>query len=164
MCLFFYWLVINEGGIMTIIKEGDKVSILFEAKLETGEVVLKTEEEKPLEITVGDGIIPKSLENALIDMKSGESKTMKLEPTEAFGPRIEDLVIELPKDGFGPEACLEVGSKVSINSSEGKEFFGIIMEIKDEKISVDFNHPLAGKSLVCTITIVSVIMEQSKNI
>ena len=144
---------------MTIIKEGDKVNILFEAKLKTGEIVLKTEEEKPLEITVGEGIIPKSLEDALINMKSGESKTMTLEPIEAFGPRIQDLIIELPKDGFGPEACLELGSKVSINSTEGKKFFGIIMEIKDEIITVDFNHPLAGKSLVCTVKVVSIIME-----
>jgi len=120
---------------------------------------LKTEEEKPLEITVGEGIIPKSLEDALINMKSGESKTMTLEPIEAFGPRIQDLIIELPKDGFGSEACLELGSKVSINSTEGKKFFGIIMEIKDEIITVDFNHPLAGKSLVCTVKVVSIVME-----
>ncbi len=164
MCFFFYWWKLKEGETMTIVKEGYKVNILFEAKLKTGEIVLKTEEEKPLEVTVGEGILPKSIENALIDMKLGESKTMTLESTEAFGPRIENLVIDLPKDGFGSDACLEVGSKVSINSSEEKKFVGIIMEIKGENISVDFNHPLAGKSLVITVTVVSVIMEQSKNI
>jgi peptidylprolyl isomerase len=141
---------------MAVVKEGIKVSILFEAKLETGEIVLKTEEEHPLEVTVGEGIIPKSIEKALIDMKAGETKTMTLEPTEAFGPRLEDLVIDLPKDGFGPDCDLEVGSKVSMNSSDGKKFTGTVTEIKDENITVDFNHPLAGKNLVFTVTVVSV--------
>ncbi len=89
-------------------------------------------------------------------MKIGESKTITLEPTEAFGPRLEDLVIDLPKDGFGPNTNLEVGSRVSINSSEGKKFNGTVMGIKEEKITVDFNHPLAGKNLVFTVTVVSV--------
>ena len=141
---------------MTIVKEGYKVSILFEAKLETGEIVLKTEEEKPLDVTIGEGTIPESIESALVDMKAGESKTITLEPTEAFGPRLDDLVIDLPKDGFGSDTNLEVGSKVSMNSPEGKKFTGTVMEIKDENITVDFNHPLAGKSLVFTVTIVSV--------
>ncbi len=141
---------------MTVIKEGIKVNILYEVKLETGEIVLKTEEEKPLDVTIGEGTIPKSIESALVDMKAGESKTITLEPTEAFGPRLDDLVIDLPKDGFGSDTNLEVGSKVSMNSPEGKKFTGTVMEIKDENITVDFNHPLAGKSLVFTVTIVSV--------
>jgi len=58
---------------MTVIKEGIKVNILLEAKLETGEIVLKTEEGQPLEVVVGDGNIPKSIENFLIDMKDGET-------------------------------------------------------------------------------------------
>ena len=142
---------------MTIVKEGYKVSILFEAKLETGEIVLKTEEEKPIEITVGEGTIPKSIENALIDMKAGETKTLTLEPVEAFGPRIENLVVDLPKDGFKPDANLEIGSKVSMSSSEGKNYTGTITDIKNENITVDFNHPLAGKNLVFTVTLVSIM-------
>ena len=81
---------------MTIVKEGIKVCILFEAKLETGETVLKTDDERPLEVTVGEGAIPKSIEKALVNMKKGESKTINLEPTEAFGPRLEDLVVDFP--------------------------------------------------------------------
>lgn len=141
---------------MAVVKEGIKISILFEAKLETGEIYLKTEEEHPLEVTVGEGIIPKSIEKALIDMKAGETKTITLEPTEAFGPRLKDLVIDLPKNGFGADCDLEVGSKVSMNSADGTNFIGIITEIKDENLTVDFNHPLAGKNLVFTVTVVSV--------
>lgn len=142
---------------MTVIKEGVKVNILFEAKLETGEIVLKTEEEQPLEIVVGDGNIPKSVENGLIDMKEGETKTVALEPAEAFGPKMDNLIIDLPKEGFDTQVELEVGSRVSMNSPEGKTFTGTILDVKEEKISVDFNHPLAGKSLIFTVTIVSIV-------
>lgn len=141
---------------MTIVKEGYKVNILFEAKLETGETVLKTEEGQPLEVIVGEGAIPKSIEEALIDMKAGETKTIKLEPIEAFGPKLDDLIIDLPKDGFGPDANLGVGEKVSMNSPDRKKFIGTVTEIKDENITVDFNHLLAGKNLVFTVTVVSI--------
>ncbi len=142
---------------MTVIKEGVKVNILFEAKLETGEIVLKTEEEQPLEVVVGDGNIPKSIEKILIDMKEGETKTITLEPTEAFGPKRDELIIDLPKEGFDPQVELKVGSRVSINSPEGKKFTGTVLEVKDENISVDFNHPLAGKNLIFTVTVVSIV-------
>ena len=142
---------------MTVIKEGVKVNILFEAKLETGEIVLKTEEERPLEVVVGDGNIPKSIENFLIDMKEGETKTIALDSIEAFGPKIEDLVVDLPKEEFDSQVEFEVGSRVSIDSPEGKNFMGTVLEVKDEKVSVDFNHPLAGKNLIFTVTVVSIV-------
>jgi peptidylprolyl isomerase len=146
----------REGHNMDTVKEGLKVKILFEAKLEDGQTVLKTEEENPLELTVGEGTIPKSLDAALVDMKVGESKTMTLEPEEAFGPVVDDLIIELPKDGFGNDTELEAESGISINSPEGKNFIGTIVEVKDDKVKADFNHPLAGRSLVFTVTIISI--------
>ena len=142
---------------MLVIKEGVKVNILYEVKLETGEIVLKTEEEQPLEVVVGDGNIPKSIEKILIDMKEGETKTIALESAEAFGPKIDDLIVDLPKEEFDSQVELEVGSRVSINSPEGKRFMGTVLEVKDENISVDFNHPLAGKNLIFTVTVVSIV-------
>jgi FKBP-type peptidyl-prolyl cis-trans isomerase 2 len=141
---------------MAIVKEGYKVFILFEAKLDTGEIVLKTEDDKPLEITVGDGAIPKSIEKTLIDMKEGETKTITLEPAESFGPRVNELVIDLPKQGFSSDFDLMIGSRVNLTSPENKTYTGTVIEIKDESVTVDFNHPLAGKSLIFTVTVVSV--------
>jgi FKBP-type peptidyl-prolyl cis-trans isomerase 2 len=108
---------------MNIVKEGIKVCIIFEAKLESGEIAIKTEEDHPLEITIGEGTIPISIEEALINMNEGDTKTIKLEPKEAFGPRLDELIIELPREGFNKDANLEVGSKVCVNSSEGKKFW-----------------------------------------
>ena len=156
MGVSFLLLVTERGETMAVVKEGNKINISFEAKLKTGEIVLKTEREHPLEVTVGQGAIPKSIEKALIDMKTGETKTITLEPNEAFGPKVQDLVVDLPKEGFGPDAILEAGSRVSMRSPEGKTFAGTVIEIKDESVTVDFNHPLAGKNLVFTVTVISI--------
>ena len=141
---------------MDAIKEGDKVSILFEAKLETGETIIKTEENKALNLVVGSGEIPISIEKALVDMKVGESKTITLEPKEAFGPRIDDLIIELPKKGFGSDSNLEVNSTVVMNSPQGKQFRGTVVKVEEENVTVDFNHPFAGRKLVFSVTVVSI--------
>jgi FKBP-type peptidyl-prolyl cis-trans isomerase 2 len=141
---------------MSIVKEGYKVNIKFEAKLESGESVLKTEEGQPLEIVIGERTIPKAIEKAILNMKVGETKSIKLEPIEAFGPKLDNLVIDLPKEGFGHDCNLGIGEKVSLDSPDGKKFIGIIKEIKDTNITVDFNHPLAGERLVFTVTIVSI--------
>ena len=143
---------------MDAIKEGDKVSILFEAKLETGETILKTEEDQALVLVVGSGEIPITIEKALVDMKIGESKTITLEPTEAFGPRVDDLIIELPKEGFGADTNLEVDSTVVMNSPQGgKQFRGTVLKVEEKNVTVDFNHPFAGKKLVFSVTIVSIV-------
>ena len=141
---------------MAVVKEGVKVCILFEAKLESGEIVLKTEEGQPLEVIIREGTIPKSIEDAVIDMNVGDTKTINLEPTEAFGTKLDELIIDLPKDGFSSDADLEIGSKVSMSSPDGKKFIGTVLEVKSENIKVDFNHPLAGQNLVFTVTIVTI--------
>ena len=143
---------------MDAIKEGDKVSILFEAKLASGETILKTENEKALSLIVGSGEIPITIEKALIDMKIGDSKTITLEPSEAFGPVINELIIELPKEGFGDNSCLDIGSVVVLNSPQGKKFRGTILKVEEENVTVDFNHPLAGRILVFSVTVVSIDM------
>ena len=65
--------------------------------------------------------------------------------------------LELSKEEFDSQVELEVGSRVSINSPKGKKFTGYVLEVKDENISVDFNHPLAGKNLIFTVTVVSIV-------
>jgi len=142
---------------MQVIKEGVKVNILVEAKLDSGEIVLKTEDEKPIEVVVGDGNLPKSIEKILFDMKEGETKSINLEPTQAFGPKLKELIVDLPKKGFDPSSELDIGSKVKINTPDGKVLVGIILEDKEDFISVDFNHPLAGKNIIFTVKVVSII-------
>ena len=141
---------------MTVVKKGDKIHILCEAKLEDGTPCLKIKEENKIELVVGEGKVFPALENALKDMKERETKNLTLEPEEAFGPHIDELVMEVPKNAFRTKENLNIGSKVKIDSPTGKTYYGYIAEINEEIIILDLNHPLAGKRLEFSVTVVSI--------
>jgi peptidylprolyl isomerase len=146
---------------MTSIKEGDKVQILCEAKLETGELCYKNDKDNLIELVVGEGKFFPGIEKALQDMNEGDSKVVTLEAEDAFGPHMDDLVIKVPKSVFKPEVNLEVGSRIKIDAPTGKSFVGTIVAMDDQTFTLDLNHQLAGKRLVVTVTVVS-IAEQVK--
>lgn len=146
---------------MKSIKEGDKVQILCEAKLENGELCYKNDKDNLIELVVGKGKFFPVLEKALQDMKEGDSKVVTLEAEDAFGPHMDDLVIKVPKTVFKPEVKLEIGSRVKIDAPTGKSFVGTIVAMDDQTFTLDLNHLLAGKRLVVTVTVIS-IAEQVK--
>ena len=90
------------------------------------------------------------------DMKQGETKTVTLEPKDAFGIHNDELVAEIPKKNLSDTANLDVGSKVQMKTASEKIIQGMIMEIKDTVIIVDFNHPLVGRKIIFTVTIMSI--------
>ncbi|HEC81941.1 MAG TPA: hypothetical protein ENI42_05920 [Thermoplasmatales archaeon] len=147
---------------MKTVKEGDIVYIVYEARSEDGETVYyKNDEENPLELVVGEGKFFPAIEKELKDMKVGDVKKIILEPKDAFGPHIEDLVIDVPKDVLHSDVELNVGSRIKINTPSGKTFYGTVTEIKEETLTIDLNHPLAGKKLVFTITVVDIKEEEN---
>ncbi|RLF28448.1 MAG: hypothetical protein DRN05_04070 [Thermoplasmata archaeon] len=141
---------------MKVVKEGDKVLVLCEARLENGEICYKNEKEEPLELIVGRGKLFPAVENALKNMKEGETKELTLEPEQAFGPHLDDLVLEVPKSAFRQDVNLNVGSRVEINTPSGKVFYGTITNLSDDSLTVDLNHPLAGKKIIFIVTLVSI--------
>lgn len=141
---------------MNFVKERDKVHILCEAKLEDGTVFYKNDEKNILEFVVGEGRFFPAVENAIKDMKEGETKTVTLEPEDAYGPHNDGLVVNASKDSFRSDKDIDIGSKVKINTPSGKIILGIIIEVNDGIFTVDFNHPLAGKRIMFTVTVVSV--------
>lgn len=141
---------------MKIVKDGDKVNISCEAKLENGDLCFKNEKEKYIEIIVGEGKFFPIVENELKNMKQGETKTITLEPKDAFGPIIGDLVLEVPKDVFRSKVDLIVGSRVKIDAPSGKTYYGTVTKLTEEALTLDLNHPLAGKKVMITVTVVSI--------
>lgn len=145
---------------MRTIKEGDKVQLVCEAKLETGELCYKNEKDNPIEIIVGDGKFFPPIEKALQDMEEGQSKVLTLEPEDAFGPRMNDLVIKVPKSVFNPDVTIQVGSRVKIDAPTGKSFVGTVVAMDDQTFTLDLNHQLAGRRLVVTFTVISIAEQQ----
>lgn len=135
---------------------GDKVQISCEGKLQDGQVFFKNEENKNISLTIGENALFPALEKELIGMKVGESKDITLEPQDSFGAPDPGLVMETSKDNLNPDMSVEIGCRIGVDLPSGKKLYGKITEITEDKITVDFNHPLAGKTVVFTVTLVSI--------
>jgi peptidylprolyl isomerase len=141
---------------MDVVKEGDKIQLTCEAKLEDGTTCFKNEQTNPLVFIVGEGKFLPAIENELKNMKQGETKKVILEPKDAFGKHNDDLVAVIPKKDFSNDADLNVGSRVEIKTNSEKMIQGTVIEIKDDTLTVDFNHPLVDKKIEFTVTVVSI--------
>ncbi|MCK5113093.1 MAG: hypothetical protein KAQ84_06065, partial [Thermoplasmatales archaeon] len=73
-----------------------------------------------------------------------------------FGPYINDLVLEIPKDVFRSDVELDVGSRVKIDAPSGKTYYGTVIKLTEKTLTLDLNHPLAGKKVMITVTVASI--------
>ena len=141
---------------MKSVKDGDRVQILYEAKLDTGEFCYKNDADNLTEIVIGEGKFFPVIEKALCTMAEGESKVVTLEAEDAFGPHLTDLVIKVPKSVVKTDVPLEIGSRVKIDAPTGTSYAGTIVAVDDQTFTLDLNHLLAGKRLVINVTVVSI--------
>ncbi len=142
---------------MKSVKAGDKVQITCEAKLESGELCYKNDADNPIVFTVGEEKFFPAIEKALEEMGEGQTKTITLEPAQAFGPHIPELIIKVPRTVFQNDGELEVGSRVKIAAPTGKSFVGTITAMDETTLTLDMNHLLAGKRLIVTFTVVAIL-------
>jgi FKBP-type peptidyl-prolyl cis-trans isomerase 2 len=141
---------------MNKIKHGTTVDLILEGKSEDGTLWFKNDKDSPLTLVVGEGKLLTSLEHELVDMTAGESKTITLSPENGFGQHHESLVMKVPRKSFNPDFTPEIGARVAIDFSDDKHLVGTILESTDEILTIDFNHPLAGKTVLFTFTVISI--------
>jgi len=147
--------MISKNIIMEKIKSGNTVSVNYTGKLEDGTVFDSSllEGRTPLTVTIGQGQLIKGFESALIDMIKGEKKTVEIEHTEGYGPSNPQMIVEIPKTNV-PED-VQVGQMLQGNSPQGPVNVKVI-EINEETVTLDGNHPLAGKKLIFEIEVVGI--------
>jgi len=139
------------------IKEGDKVKIEYEGKLDDGTVFDSSEKHgKPLEFEVGAGQVIKGFNDAVIGMEKDEEKEIKLEPKEAYGDNNPELVKKVPRDKMPKEPEPQPGMMLMMGLPDGKQIPAKITEVGDTEVTLDLNHPLAGQNLHFKIKIVEV--------
>jgi FKBP-type peptidyl-prolyl cis-trans isomerase SlyD len=117
-----------------------------------GELLEQASNDNPRTLLFGTGRLLKSFENKLMGLKSGDSFEFVLSPEEAFGNQRDDMVMEIPVsaflvDGEMREGMLEIGKIIPMMDSEGNALNGTVVAVNGDKVTMDFNHPLAGKSL-----------------
>ena len=134
-----------------------KVELHFSLKLaDTGELVDSTFEKKPAELVIGDGNLPAAFEAVIHGMKAGERKIELIEPKDGLGQHNPSNVQKISKDQFDPSVELSEGLVVSFQDKAKSELPGVVAAIDDKMVTVDFNHPLAGRELEFAVEILSV--------
>jgi FKBP-type peptidyl-prolyl cis-trans isomerase 2 len=141
---------------MTQAKDGDKVLVHYEGKLEDGTVFGKSELDQPLEFTLGMNEIIPGFEKAVFGMSIGESKTITIGVEEAYGPYQPDLVMEVDRDLVPPHMEVETGQVLQLRQEDGEEIPVKVTEISEETMTLDGNHPLAGHDLTFSIELVNI--------
>lgn len=141
---------------MQQIKSGDTVKVHYHGKLTNGETFDTSEGRAPLEFTVGSGQVIKGFDDALMDMKVGEKKTVQIPVNDAYGERREDMIVEYPRQEFPEDMNPEVGMQLNMSDAQGNNFPVVITEIQEELVILDANHPLAGQDLIFDLEVVSI--------
>lgn len=136
-------------------KNGDTALIRYTGKLADGVIFDSSEGREPLEAVLGENMLIAAFENAILGMEIGEKKTITIPPEDAYGERVEELVLALPRKDMPTHMTPEPGMLVQLALEQGEEFEAVITEVADTEIIVDANHPLAGEALTFDIELVA---------
>jgi len=141
------------------IKKGDKVKVDYTGKLEDGSIFDSSthgDHSHPLEFEVGAGQLIKGFDEAVLGMELGDTKTITLQPEEAYGQVREELIQKVPKEMIPESDKLKPGMMLMAGTPDGHEFPVRVKDVSEKEITVDMNHPLAGKVLKFEIKIVEI--------
>ena len=135
---------------------GDLVSVHYTGKLKTGEVFDSSKDRDPLEFTLGNKELLTGFEDGVMGMKPGESKSVMLEPEDAFGDRREDLLLKLPKKEFPQNITPSIGLQLTLSNASGNKMTVVITEVGEKSVTLDGNHPLSGQTVVFDIKLLEI--------
>ena len=125
--------------------------------LEDGTVAESTFGDEPLSFVMGDGTLVRGLELGLYGLRPGDTQRLVLYPEQAFGLRDPDKIHRMPRADFDDDMVLEPGVIIGFETPDGEEIPGMVSAVGDESIEVDFNHPLAGHTVIFNVEIIDVI-------
>lgn len=141
---------------MQQVKTGDVVNVHYHGTLTDGSTFDSSEGREPLSFTAGSGQVIKGFDDAVMDMKVGEKKTVRIPVANAYGERNEDMIMEHPVADFPADMKPEIGMELQMGDDSGNVFPVVIVEVNDETVLLDANHPLAGEDLTFEIELVSI--------
>jgi peptidylprolyl isomerase len=146
---------------MKTVENGHFVKVDYTGTLENGDIFDSSRNSHPIEVEVGKGRVIKGFEDALIGMAENEKKTFTCSPNEAYGHRNESLEQTFMRSQFPQGFDPQVGQMLALRNPQGGQFPARVKHKDDEKITVDLNHPLAGKTLTFDIEVVEINDEPS---
>jgi len=148
---------------MEKVENGIFLSVDYKGTLQNGEVFDTSSVRQPLEVQIGAGNVIKGFKEALVGMSLNEKKSFTIEPEHAFGQKDESLKRVFARAEVPPEMDVKVGQIVGIRSQEGQQIPARIVQVGDENVTADMNHPLAGEVLHFEIEVVGISSTPTHN-
>ncbi|HEX2203970.1 MAG TPA: peptidylprolyl isomerase [Longimicrobium sp.] len=136
-------------------KAGDTVRVHYKGTLADGQVFDSSEGLEPLEFTLGTGQVIAGFDEAVTGMRIGEEKEVTIPSGEAYGDPREELILRVGRDSFPEGVEPEVGQQFQV-SQEGQPFVVTVIDVADDAITLDANHPLAGEDLTFALQLVEI--------
>jgi len=138
------------------------VTIAFTGKLDNGEIFMTVDEQKPLNIRLGNSDLPPTVEQELLRMKVGERRKIRVPPEEGYGPRQKDLLQTLDSqtmiDKLQPKPGMILALKIDKDGVEQK-VPATVISVEGSKVTVDYNHPLAGHHLTYDLILLDILQD-----
>jgi FKBP-type peptidyl-prolyl cis-trans isomerase 2 len=135
----------------------DTVTIRYTAALEDGELIEKTD--KPVTVAIGSGTICPAVEACLFGMEPGQTRVIRVQPEDAYGLHRPELVQDIPLAAFQGKLVPQSGMILSLNvQREGQNCHvpATVTAVRNNIVTVDYNHPLAGQIIVYTVHLISI--------
>ncbi len=144
------------------IAPGTEITLHFALSIVGGDDVDSTFGAKPATFNYGDGSLLPGVEAKLLGLCAGASETFTLAPEDAFGQRNPANIQRFPRSQFAADMALEKGLVISFADAARAELPGVVSEVNDESVMVDFNHPLAGLNLTFRVEILNVSAQSAE--
>ncbi|HEC23760.1 MAG TPA: peptidylprolyl isomerase [Chloroflexi bacterium] len=138
-------------------KSGDTVRVHYTGKLVDGTVFDSSVDRDPLEFTIGAGQVIPGFEEAVVGMAPGDSKTATIPSAMAYGPHHAEMVLVVARTEFPEDLNPEIGQLLQIRQPDGQSFVVTVTEVSGTSVTLDANHPLAGKDLVFEIQLMEIL-------
>ena len=137
-------------------KVGDRVSVHYTGTLDDGTVFDSSRGAEPIVFTIGDDDLIPGFEQAVIGMAPGETKKQSISCDQAYGPYMNDMVMDVDREVLPEDVEPAVGEQLNVEQEDGSNFQVVVLAVSDTKVKLDANHPLAGKDLTFEIELVAV--------
>ena len=139
-----------------VIQAGSRVSLHFALSLAGGELVDSNFDGQPAELTVGDGNLPAGFEKHLLGLEAGSHTSFTIPPEDSFGQQNPSNIQRIKRSQFTQDMALAEGLVIGFADASGTEVPGVIASFDEDWVTVDFNHPLAGKTLTFEVLVVAI--------
>lgn len=151
---------------MVVAKKGDTVKVHYTGRLESGEIFDSSDGKKPLNFIVGHREVIKGFDEAVEGMIVGEEKSVTIEADKGYGKPNPDLIQTVKRSEMPEGLEYSVGNQIEVTRDDGSLFYVMVKDITESEVSLDANHPLAGKRLIFDIRMEDIIPaeEQDKDI